>query len=150
MKKTALIILGVIVLLGGSVYLSKNLQKNDPNLISKNGLHWHANLEIFSKGVKQEIPINIGVGTSSAGKPTFESGMQMTAIHTHETDGTIHMEFSGLVKKQDTKLGNLFEIWNKDFKSFGENVTMSVNDATSTEYESYEMKDGDRIVLKYE
>ena len=82
--------------------------------------------------------------------PTFDQNMRMTAMHTHESDGTIHLEFPGLVKRNDTTLGNFFRIWGKDFMSFGSSVTMMVNGKANTELDSYEMKDGDKIELRYE
>ena len=78
--------------------------------------------------------------------------MKMTAIHTHDdaNNGIIHLEFQGIVKKEDTKLSNFFDIWNKDINSFGQDVTMSVNGVPNIELGDYAMKDGDKIELRYE
>lgn len=71
-------------------------------------------------------------------------------MHTHDSSGVIHLEFQGLVRQDDVKLGRLFEIWGKDFMEFGSSVSMTVNGEESTELQNYRMKDGDKIELKYE
>ena len=141
--------LAVLLLIGG-VWWSNSLQESDPNIISTQGVHWHPQIEVYVKGEKQEIPANIGIGPQYTGMPTFDTSMRMTAMHTHEPDGTIHLEFPALVTKEDTTLGNFFRIWGKDFMSFGSSVVMTVNGEENTELESYEMKDGDKIELRYE
>ncbi|MBI1974710.1 MAG: hypothetical protein HYS51_02625 [Candidatus Zambryskibacteria bacterium] len=146
--KNGLIIVGVIaILFAGSIWWSKSLQKSDPEIISRNGLHWHPTLEIYVKGEKQEIPVNTGIGDQYAAQP-----MGMSPIHTHAdaNQGIIHMEFEGVVRKEDTKLSKFFESWNKDINSFGSNVFMKVNGEPNTELGNYEMKDGDKIELRYE
>ncbi len=113
----------------------------DENVISKSGLHWHSELEIYVKGEKIEIPANIGLGATH------------NPIHTHDEDapqGVVHMEFGGLVHKEDTKFGQFFKVWNKEIESFGANVNMTVNGVENIEYGNYEMKDGDKIKLVFE
>jgi hypothetical protein len=141
--------LAVLLLIGG-VWWSNSLQESDPNVISTRGIHWHSQIAIYVKGERQEIPANIGIGPQYEGMPTFESGMRMTAMHTHEPDGTIHLEFPARVTREDTKLGNFFRIWGKDYMSFGLSVVMMVNGEENAELEDYEMKDGDKIELRYE
>ncbi|RJR12552.1 hypothetical protein C4585_03540 [Candidatus Parcubacteria bacterium] len=139
-----------ILLLVGGVWWSKSLQSSDSNIISTQGVHWHPQLTMYVNGEKQDIPSGIGIGTQYASMPTFDSSMRMTSMHTHEPDGTIHLEFPGLVKKDDTTLGNFFRIWGKDMRSFGSNMTMSVNGIPNTDYENYMMRDGDKIELRYD
>lgn len=151
--KNSFIIGGIIIaLLIGGVWWSKSLESNNPDVISTRGLHTHPRLFIYVKGEQIPIPQNIGVGTSFSGRPRYgEGGMAMTPMHTHdETDGTIHLEFSGPVIREDTKLKNFFVVWGEDMMSFGESVTMTVNGRESIELGEYEMKDGDRIELRYE
>lgn len=151
--KNTLVIIGIVaVFFGGSIWWSKSLQKSDPEVITRSGLHWHPILEIYVKGEKQEFPPNIGVGTQYASTPTYDPSMRMTAVHTHDDvdQGIIHLEFSGVVRKEDTKLGNFFKIWDKDFNSFGPDVKMSVNGQENTDLENYLMKDADKIELRYE
>ena len=150
MKNIVIIIVAVALLLGGGVWWSQSLQASDPDVISRSGIHWHPTLTMYVKGVKQEIPANIGIGIQYTSMPTFDSSMAMTAMHTHESDGTIHLEFPGLVKRDDITLGNFFRIWGKDFMEFGSSVAMTVNGQPNTELAKYEMKDGDTIELRYE
>jgi len=143
-----------LLLIGGGAFATLNWpsQPSDPQseILSRDGLHWHPQIEIYLKGEKQEIPANIGVGTQYASTPTYDSGMSMTAMHTHEPNGIIHFEFPGSVTKEDTKLENFFRIWGKDFMEFGSSVTMTVNGEQNTELENYHMQDGDNIELRYE
>jgi len=69
------------------------------------------------------------------------------------------MEMEGLVTKDETRLGNFFEIWGKDFskeQSFDKKngadgkVKMLVNGKESSKFENYEMRDGDKIEIRYE
>ncbi len=131
---------GVVVLVVGLFVWSRALQSADPDIVSRNGLHWHPRLAIYAKGERIGIPANIGLGAVHQ------------SIHTHEDalQGVLHLEFSGVVRKQDLRLGNFFRIWGKDFMEFGPSVTMTVNGEENTERENYEMKDGDIIELRYE
>src|SRR3989338_7544101 len=112
----------------------------ESSIISRGGFHWHSELAVYVKGVKQEIPPNLGIGTVHQ------------PIHTHEDnrEGIIHMEFQGLVREQDLTLGRFFKIWNKDIRSLGTNIAMVVNREANTEYENYVMRDRDKIELSYE
>src|SRR3989344_2372403 len=126
--KTILIIgVTVVVLLVGGSLLSHSLQSGDPDVISQSGIHWHPQLEIFIRGERIDVPANIGIGPQYAGMPTFDSGMRMTAMHTHEDIPVVHLEFPGLVRNEDIALGNFFRIWGKDMQSFGTNMRMTVH-----------------------
>ena len=144
MKNFILIAIGVAVLLIGSIYWSKSMQGSRSDIISKEGLHWHPELEIYVNGEKHEIPANIGIGGRYSAQP-----MGMSAIHTHEDLPIIHLEFSGLVRESDIRLGKFFEVWGKSFREFGPNVSMTVTGVENTEFENYIMQDGDKIVLRY-
>lgn len=148
--KNALLIGGVVVFLVISVWWSQGMQSNGPDIISQNGVHWHPTLAIYTKGVQQEIPANVGVGLQYAGTPTYNPSMRMSAIHTHEDIPIVHLEFAGLVRKDDIRLGNFFRIWGKDTNSFGSNMRMTVNGKENTEFEDYLMHDGDRIELRFD
>lgn len=137
--KTALGIIIVIGIIGGFVWLigrQKPLKETD--IISRSGIHWHSQLDIIIKEEKQTIPANIGIGLVHA------------PIHTHDDSGTLHLEFSGLVKKEDIKLGQFFKIWGKPFHVEGTTVKMSVNGKENTEFENYLMQDKDQIEIRYE
>ena len=119
----------------------------ESEIISQKGIHWHPELTILIKGQKQEIPANIGIG--AVHKP----------MHTHDDMGVIHLEFSGLVKKEDVRLGNFFEIWSRKFnkdcifdKCSGAEgkLKMFVNDKENFDFEDYIMRDGDKIEIVFE
>ncbi len=131
----------VALLIGGLIWYVANrppIQEDD--IVSRSGFHWHSELAIYVKGERQEIPSNIGIG--AVHQP----------IHTHDDNnqGIIHLEFSGLVRKQDIFLGQFFKNWGKDMRSFGTNMNMTVNGQENTEYENYIMRDKDNIELRYE
>ncbi len=141
MKKTLIGIAVLALIFAGGVWWSKSLQQGDTGLIATKGIHWHTQLEIYVKGVKQDIPANVGIGATHQ------------PIHTHDEDaaqGAIHLEFGGRVTKDDVKLGNFFRIWGKDIRSFGDGMTMTVNGEANTEFDNYQMRDKDKIELRYE
>ena len=144
-------ILVIILLVGRWIYFSvKNSRSvNNPvdDIISKEGIHWHSQLSIEIKGVKQEIPKDIGIAINHQ------------SIHTHEDNGTIHMEMSGLVRKNDTRLSEFFRIWGKKFdsncifdtcQSPEGKVKLLVNGKENNEFQNYLMRDGDKIEIKFE
>ena len=138
MKSFLIIGLVAIAALVGAVWWSNSLSSSDPSVISRNGIHWHPQLEIYVKGEKIEIPH--GLGLSGVHNP----------IHTHDDLPIIHLEFEGLVKQDDVRLGDFFSVWGKDMRSFGTNMRMTVNGQENTEFENYHMRDGDKIELRYE
>lgn len=152
LKKIFWIGFGILIIGGGilglGLFLVNRPSIQESIIISRQGIHWHAELSISILGQKQEIPTNIGIGFGGH-KP----------IHTHEADGVIHMEFSGLVKKDDTRLARLFEIWDKKFsidcifdKCNGPEgqVNMLINGEPNYEFEDYIMRDGDKIEIVFE
>ena len=147
MKKhtMTIVIIVTIVFAIGMIAWAKSMQSNstsndtsDSSTLSINGLHWHPELEIYVKGVKQDIPN--GLGLVGVHKP----------MHTHDDVPIVHLEFPAKVTEDDTRLGKFFEVWGKDFREFGQMVTMTVNGEPNTELEDYQMKDGDKIILNYE
>lgn len=62
--------------------------------------HYHPNLQIVVEGRRVQVPSNIGVDPATG---------VMSAVHTHETDGTIHIE-ADTVGEVFT-LGHLFTQW---------------------------------------
>ncbi len=139
-----LIIWGMTSLIGGvserTVIDESNLNFEAP----KGAIHWHPRLSIKINGERVTIPANIGIG--SAHMP----------IHTHETDGILHMENNRPTKKAVT-FGYFFEIWGKKLskdcifeycKDKGE-LKMYVNGEEKNEFENYFMKDKDDIVIEY-
>ena len=136
----SLLVVGAIV--GSGYYLQKldlGGVKDDTTYVSKKGLHWHPEISIYIKGVKIDLPANLGV-----------KALSMAPVHTHEPDGVIHLEFMGLVRTSDIMLGQFFKSWGKDMRSFGTNMKMTVNGKVNTELENYYMKDKDKIVLTFD
>lgn len=141
-----IVIIVTIVFAIGMIVWAKSMQStstsvndtDDSSILSTKGLHWHPQLEIYVKGIKQEIPN--GLGLVGGHKP----------MHTHDDVPIVHLEFPARVTQDDTKLGRFFEVWGKGFREFGQNVTMTVNGEPNTELENYQMKDGDKIELHYE
>jgi len=133
----------IMVVVGGSVgvfvwYLASRPPVPEGEIVSRNELHWHPELAIYVKGVKQEIPADIGIG--AVHQP----------IHTHDATGTLHLEFQGLVRKHDITLGQFFKNWGRDMQSFGGNVKMTVDGEENTEFENYVMQDKDKVELRFE
>lgn len=62
--------------------------------------HYHPNLRIVIDGTEVPVPPNIGVDPATG---------EMSAVHTHEGDGTIHIE-AGTVGEEFT-LGQVFTQW---------------------------------------
>ncbi len=144
MKKIALLAVVVSIsvasIVGITWIIATNPSVPESDIITRDGIHWHPQLAIYVKGVKQDIPPNIGMGASEQ------------PIHTHDdsNQGILHLEFGGLVRKQDVMLGQFFKTWGKDMHSFGTNMTMTVNGKENTEYENYVMKENDKIELHFE
>lgn len=128
-----------VVVISGLLIWSYAAKTHDPSIVASRGLHWHAQLAIIVAG--EATPIPEGIGLLATGH---------LPMHTHDASGEIHMEFGGVVHHQDLTLGHLFDEWGKPIDSFGTNMYMTVNGATSTAYGAYEMRDGDVIVLTYD
>lgn len=62
--------------------------------------HYHPRLEVVVDGQEVRIPANIGVDPATGA---------MSALHTHETDGTIHVEADA--PGEVVTLGQLFTQW---------------------------------------
>lgn len=138
---TLWLIIGLAILIVGLFGWSKVAQNSDPDVVARNGLHWHPVLTIYVDGERQEIPANIGL----------IGGHQ--PMHTHAEDsaqGVIHLEFGSTVRSDDVHLGNFFRIWNKDIMTaFGTLGRMVVNGKENTEYGDYQIRGEDKIELYY-
>mgnify|MGYP001610615587 CR=1 FL=1 len=150
LKKILLIFIGVLIL-GGSIFaLSKIKIQPTPSeaaIISSQGIHWHPEIKISILGKNQEIPARIGLGLAE------------NPIHTHDASGVIHLEFSGVVKEGDIKLGQFFQVWGKRFnkdcifdKCSGPEgkLKILVNGEPNFEFENYAMQDKDKIEIIFE
>lgn len=126
-------------------------------LVPRGSVHWHPRLTIRIDGREVLIPNNIGAGTGRI-VDTHLSGMSMSPTHTHESDGTLHIEnLNPLSKPETLTLGYFFEVWGKTFTSeciFDSctdkgKLKMYVNGMESAEFGSYAMHDGDEMVIEY-
>jgi len=123
--------------------------------IPKGSVHWHPQLEIKIDGKQIPIPTGIGVKDGRV-VDAHLSGMKMSPTHTHESDGTIHLENNNPSSKPETvTLGYFFYVWDKQFNStcifeycIG-TLKMTVNDKESSEFERYVMRDKDKIIIEY-
>lgn len=135
----------------GAVYwmASPPVSSSDPSVVSANGIHWHTNIQVYVNGGRTVVPANIGIGRGYANAPNFDSRSGMAGMHTHDTNGTLHVEGVGIVTRDDVKLRTLFKTWGKTFDDFGSTVIMKVNGVENNEGEDYQMKDGDEITLSF-
>lgn len=113
-------------------------------LTSSVAYHWHPELTILINGEKQVIPANIGISPTCTG-----------AIHTHATDGVIHVEPP---IQMDVKLADFFKVWGQTFSKdqilnyhadSGHEITMTVDGQPSDAYENLVFKDKQKIVITY-
>jgi hypothetical protein len=119
-------------------FRQESVSAGDLSIVARHGLHSHPQLVIYVKGRQVKIPANLGLGAREM------------AVHTHEDLPLIHLEFSGIVRKEDITLGQFFKIWGKGMRDFGANMRMTVNGKENIEYENYVMHDGDKIELHYD
>ena len=152
-KIKILFALGFVILIVGAgisgliwYFASKPLAP-ESEIIARDGIHWHPEITISILGKNQEIPKNIGLGVIE------------NPIHTHDDMGVIHLEFSGLVKKDDVRLGRFFAAWGKKFnqdcifdKCSGAEgrLKMFVNDQANYEFENYVMGEGDKMEIVFD
>ena len=144
MKLIIIVISLAFLILGGGVWLlTKGSVPSAPEseIIARNGIHWHPKLHLYLHG--EPIILEDNIGRKGVEQP----------IHTHAEDyqdGVIHLEFPGVVAKNQTRLANFFKIWGKDFNWGTEQMIMTVNGQTNTDLANYPMKDGDLIEIRYE
>lgn len=116
-----------------------------PENIPRKPIHWHPELQIVIDGEEQIIPKNIGI------TPT-----RHFPIHTHETDGILHLENNN-PQLRDFYLGTFFEIWGKAFNKScifeyctnNGTLKMTVNGKENFDFDKYFMHDGDEIIIEY-
>jgi len=142
-----IIIFGIIIAaITGWFLISKFSEPGqESDIISRNGLHWHANLSINILGEAKDIPAGIGL-----------AGPSHNPMHTHDRDNVIHLEFSGTVRGNDLRLGEFFKVWGKTLNkdcifdkcsSSEGKLSMRVNGKENSEFENYIMADGDKIEI---
>jgi hypothetical protein len=115
------------------------------------GVHNHAHLQILVEGSNYTIPANIGIVSATCYRP----------LHTHLTDGEIHIELPG---PRDVYLRDFFAIWTQTAGSpqvfsrtqilsyaadATHEITFSVNGVPNSAYQDLALLDGQRIVIDY-
>jgi len=151
LKKILWLTIGALIVGGGLsaliLFISNQPKISESEIISRNGLHWHSEVNVKILGEVQNIPANVGMIPVER------------YLHTHEPNNVIHMEFPGQVLKNDLKLNQFFKIWGKTFnkdcifdKCSGSEgkVKMLVNGKENFEFENYVMRDGDKIEITFE
>lgn len=98
-------------------------------------IHIHPVLKIKINGKEQEIPKGVGI-----------SAFCMRPIHTHDSSGTLHLEFP---RPHDFTLGDFFKVWDKPFP-VSSTLSMTVNGEANTEFENRILRDGELIEVSYE
>jgi hypothetical protein len=108
--------------------------------------HFHPRLSLYANGRSIPIPTNVGIDPSA-------SPEAMASLHTHSSDGTIHVE--GMSR---ATLGQLFEIWGVPFsaerlgpyRASGDKVVrMWVDGKPSRAFGGLQLADGQRIVIAF-
>jgi|SRR3989344_2564320 len=157
-KPIYIVITVVVLVFGGFFFLFRNLSTNQTTTIPQQPIHWHPKLKIIINGEEQIISTGIGINIGKS--MDYEiSGMRMSPTHTHESDGTIHLENNRPWQKPETlTLGYFFQTWGKNFNSscifeYCNNekgsLTMTVNGKSNFEFENYIMRDNDKIIIEY-
>jgi len=137
--------------------LNVSLSSEQAQQIPSGDVHWHPMLSIVIDGKQIPIPSDLGYGTGKT-VDTHLSGMRMSPTHTHESDGTIHLENNNPSSKPETvTLGYFFYVWEKPFNSScifeycidKGTLKLTVNGKENTEFENYIMRDKDQIRIEY-
>lgn len=158
-KPVYAVIFSVMIVFALFFVLFRNSSKTQYTTgIPQQPIHWHPHLRIIIKGEEQFIPPNIGISIGN-NMDNQISGMRMSPTHTHESDGTIHLENNKPWLKPETlTLGYFFKVWGKNFNSScifeycgneNRSLTMTINGEPNFEFEKYLMQDKDEIIIEY-
>jgi hypothetical protein len=129
----ALVVLGGVGVYYALPYLDSGANEPFPCVVGANYVyHWHTQLAIYSNNIPFTIPADIGI---SAGC--------LEPVHTHRTDGTIHIETT---VARLYSIGDFFRVWGKSFDS---PTPMLVNGTTTTPNANTVLYDGETITLYY-
>ncbi len=98
--------------------------------------HIHPVLTITVDGAREPLPSNAGVVRSCTAE-----------LHTHETDGTIHLEST--ISSRTFTLGQFLAVYGKPFERAGYQASMTVDGVSSEEGATLILKDKQQIVVTY-
>lgn len=108
--------------------------------------HVHTRLKVFVDGQEVPVPPNVGINTQAR---------IASALHTHDTDGLIHIEADQPFK---VTLGDFVTIWGVKFSKdqlgsyrsdAGKTVQVFVNGQPVPDGPAYEVKAKDQIIIGY-
>lgn len=160
MKKLILIVSITILVFAGLIYWGGAAKRNERTKLETmtsreialrtttdmaTEYHIHPELSIVINGEEVVIPTNLGVGRTG-----------MTAIHTHDEKGVIHVEAP---IKKDFTLGDFFAVWGKEFSSTklldeavteSSEIVVTVNGQMVDTLENTILRDKDRIKISYQ
>ncbi len=143
------IVVMIFIIFIGIWYLGEKNREGtidvETNPIPNYSIHWHPELTIIIDGEEQLIPANIGLNPGAH-----------APVHTHETNGTIHVE-NNYPSKNNMRLGYFFDVWKKEFSNEcildsctdKGTLTMTVNGVENILFDDYIMADGDIIMIEY-
>jgi hypothetical protein len=159
MKRTIITILAGATLVGGLLLFANQRQAPaevrtdrttrevalacDPEM--GQAYHIHPVLTILVRGEQVPIPNNVGIRENC-----------MTVIHTHSSDGVIHVESP---ETRDFTLGDFFAVWEQPFSKdelmthkvdAGSRIRVTVDGQEVDTYETTLLRDGQQIVISYE
>ncbi|MGH9922059.1 MAG: hypothetical protein ACRD38_04855 [Nitrososphaerales archaeon] len=173
-SKNGIILVGIIAAVAVSVgygvvsgaFSSAASKLSEPAHGEKIVMHNHAQLSIEIDGKSVTIPENIGINNDLFKDHTLDKyGMKMPNMpampvmaptHTHDSTGTIHIEST---EERDFTLGDFTNVWGVAFTDScimdkcndgSKTVKMFVNGQPSTEFRNLALKDGDKIVIRYD
>ncbi len=134
-------------------------QSADNTRIGCTVIHWHPRMKIVIENNQERIPANVGITIGNV-VDTQLSGGSFSPIHTHDKSGVLHMENNCIERKPETlSIGYFFTVWGKTFNSTcimqhcNENrkiVSMTVNGIANSDFQAYQLRDGDEIVITYD
>lgn len=153
MDKGFLSIVGVtLIVLAVLIAIAVSADKKEASVVARDlciehqglGMHIHPEVSIKVDGEPVEIPANIGITEGC-----------MKAVHTHDTSGTIHLEY---IKPHDFVLGDFFANWGQPFSQTQlmdktvddqHEIVVKVDGEVSTDYEKLVLKDKQKVEIEY-
>ena len=112
--------------------------------LEQTNYHVHSHLDVFVDGQKHQVPSKIGI---------LSSPSCLYWLHTHDTDGIIHVEAP---QPRDFTLGQFLNIWNQTketdgfFSSVSDmNVTAYVDGKKIGDYKDIKLESLKEIVIAY-
>ena len=115
----------------------------DDSVVSETGVHWHTDIAIIIKDKPVALPPDL-------------SGND---LGTQDSSGKVHWGPSGHVTANQLRLSVFFKTWGQPFSSSqildmhngpDGTVSMTVNGQPNNEFENYQVKDHDNIVIRFE